>query len=107
MKYLFLVLSLALLGCNGVSEVTKPMRHMKKCHYNFFAPKAEAKYYDLIRQGYAHKYARDSTIHWTGILQLNVSYEYLNECACMPWNCEEYFQKNPDNHTRKNWDNIP
>jgi hypothetical protein len=79
------------------------MRHMKACHYNFFAPKAEAKYYDLIRQGYSHNAARDSTIRWTGILQLNVSYEFLEECVCRPENCDNYFNAHPDNHTRKIW----
>jgi hypothetical protein len=95
--------ALALTACATVSAVTSPMRHMKACHYNFFAPKAEAKYYDLIRQGYSHNDARDSTIRWTGILQLNVSYEFLEECVCRPENCDNYFNANPDNHTRKIW----
>lgn len=95
--------ALTLTACATVSAVTSPMRHMKACHYNFFAPKAEAKYYDLIRQGYAHSAAVDSTKRWTGVLQLNVSWEFLEQCVCRPENCDNYFQENPDNHTRKIW----
>ena len=99
----FLILSLVFSGCASVSEVTSPMRHMKACHYNFFAPIAEAKYYDLTRQGYNHREARDSTIRYTGRVQLNVSYDFLEQCVCKPWNCDAYYEANPNNHTKKQW----
>lgn len=90
-----LLLLLVLTSCADVRDVTRPMRHMKPCHYNFFAPIAETKYYDLMRQGYSHSRARDSTIRYTGIVQYNINPDFLDRCICMPWNCENFFQENP------------
>lgn len=95
----YLILLLVLTGCANVKDVTSPMRHMKPCHYNFFAPIAERKYYDLIRQGYSHGQARDSTIRYTGKVQYNINIEYLDKCVCMPWNCDNFFQENPNVRT--------
>ena len=70
------------------------MRHMKLCVYEHFSSIAEIKFADLKSQGFDRAFAIDSTHRYVGDVMKHTSVQYLDECVCKKYNCEQWLAKN-------------